>query len=121
MSKHHLLFERVSWDARPESRRLRATPSLIPDIPRDIHDELHEKCPIVPLLGSQALMKAGSIFKPSNDTMTDMDRLMQAIEAAGNHHRAHEVEQHLADLAVWAIGLQRPFVRYGLRKGATIL
>lgn len=116
MDAHHLLFERVAWDARPEGRRLRATPSLIPSIPRDIHEDLHRECPIVPVLGSQALMKAGSVFKSSHDTMTDMDRLMKAFEAAGNHHRAHDVERHLAELAVWAVDLQRPFVRFGLQR-----
>jgi hypothetical protein len=39
-----------------------------------------------------------------------MDNLMLAIEKAGNHPRAHIVEKKLAELAVWAIDLQRPFI-----------
>lgn len=35
---------------------------------------------------------------------------MSSIEQSVNHPKAHVIEKHLADLAIWAIDLQRPFI-----------
>jgi hypothetical protein len=114
LSNHHIMHERFAWTSRPEAKELRDTRSLIPRIPRDIHDELHIQCPHVPLLGSYALQNVARLFEPTGRTLDDMDGLMSAIERASRHPRAHMIERDLAGLAIEAIDLQRPFVRKGL-------
>jgi hypothetical protein len=116
LSRHHILHERWSWTARPDAKRLRDTPSLIPNIPRDIHDELHDKCPHVPLLGSYALRNVAGIYVPTGDTLKDMDGLMSCIERASRNPRAHLIERDLAGLAIEAIDMQRPYIIGGLTR-----
>jgi hypothetical protein len=42
-----------------------------------------------------------------------MDNLMLAIEHSAGP-KTHQIERDLAELAVWAISLQKPFVEEGL-------
>ena len=115
MSAHHILHERVAWDSRKESKSLRDTHSLIPRIDRKLHDELHQACPHVPLLGSYALQHVRREFEPTGNTLQDMDGLMNAIESASRHPKAHEIERNLAEFDISAIDLQRPFIRYAMQ------
>lgn len=110
LSRHHVLHERTAWMSRPDARDLRTTHSLIPNLERDLHDELHFNCPPVPLLGSFALREINQDFYTTNDTNRDIDQLMLLIEKAGKHPRAHPLETRLAGLAVQALYLQRPFI-----------
>lgn len=115
-SRHHIMHEGWAWTARPDAKRLRDTQSLIPRIPRDVHNELHAHCPHVPLLGSYALRSINSIFVPTGDTLKDMDEIMSCIERASRNPRAHMVERDLAGLAIEAIDLQRPYIKKGLTR-----
>lgn len=115
MSRHHILHEHTAWASRGDARDLRNTQSLIPRIPTEVHRELHEQCPHVPLLGSYALRAINNdLFVPTGRTLQDMDGLMSAIERASRHPRVHMIERDLAGLAIEAIDLQRPFIRKGL-------
>jgi hypothetical protein len=114
LSNHHILHEAWAWNSNIRAKELRDTRSLIPRIPRDVHDELHEACPHVPILGSYALAATVKHFEPTGDTMRDMDGVMSAIERASRHPRAHMIERDLAGLAIEAIDLQRPYIRKGL-------
>lgn len=107
---HHVLHSKLEWSLRPEARALRETPSLIPRLDRRVHDEIHQECPPVPLLGHYALARTVRTFEPTGHTMTDIDRLMKAIETSSDHPKAHDLERDLALLAVQAIDLQRPFI-----------
>lgn len=111
---HHILFNRQEWELRSESKLLRQTPSLIPRLDREVHEELHRACPAVPILGYYALFRTLRSFEESDDTLESVDSLMFAIEAAGNSPKAHPIERSIGELAVQAIDLQRPFIREGL-------
>lgn len=115
-SRHHVLHEAWTWTARPDAKHLRDTPALIPRIPRDIHDELHENSPHVPILGSYALRSVAGLFHTSGDTLKDMDELMSCIERASRNPRAHMIERDLAGLAIEAIELQRPYIIKGITR-----
>jgi hypothetical protein len=112
--RHHILNERVTWNARPDSRALRAYPLLVPTIYRASHEELHANVPSVPLLGHHALMNVKGNFQCGNDTLSSMDNLMFAIENASKHPRAHPIERDLCHLAIHAIDLQKPYIADGL-------
>lgn len=54
------------------------------------------------------------MFKPTGDTFRDIEGLMWAFEDTGRRPKAHPIERELADLAIEAVDLQRPFIREGL-------
>lgn len=109
---HHILHSRQEWELRPQARALRENKTLIPNLDRSTHNELHRMCPPVPILGYHALNKVLSEFYPARDTLQSMDNLLFAIELAANMPQAHRIEREMAHLAIQAIELQKPFVRH---------
>ncbi len=112
-NRHHILFDRRSWELRAESKYLREQPSLIPLMDMDIHSELHQNCPPVPMLGYYALNSIVSNFHPHSNTLISMDRLMGAMEQSTRHKNTHPIERELAALAIEAVELQRYFIKDG--------
>jgi hypothetical protein len=115
---HHILHHAQEWSLRPEARQLRETHELkVFPIDLSDHQLIHKECPPIPLLGFYALKRTLNEFYPvRNDTMATMDNLMSAIEVAGNNPRAHRIEKELAQLVVWSIDLQRPFIADVVRR-----
>lgn len=112
---HHILHYGKEWDLRPESKRIRNTPSLIPLIGRTaIHDVIHLECGPVPVPELHMLPLICNEFDPTRNTLDSMDRLMMAIEKACKHPRCHRLDIELAQLAIAAIDIQRPFIKEGL-------
>jgi len=114
IDKHHILHDRVSWEARPQSKLLRSTPSLVPALDRDVHNEIHANCPPVPTLGYHALTRVLREFQPSANTLDTVDDLMFSINEASKHPKAHDIERQLCQLAIQAIDLQRPILKSGI-------
>lgn len=110
ISRHHLLFNGRAWSAYGEGRSLRETPSLIIPMEHEAHQELHKNIPIVPMLGYYGLASTRKFFEPEYDGR-DIDRLQQAIEKSKGHPRSHMLERSLADLAIHAIDLQKPYFK----------
>lgn len=50
------------------------------------------------------------MYEPKDTPIKSVESLMLSIEQAANHPKAHIIEKHLAELAVWALDLQRPFI-----------
>lgn len=119
--RHHILFNRQEWSLRPDALSLRENPALIATMDRQVHNELHDHCPAVPLLGHHALLRTLNFFESSPDQLESMDNLMKSIEQASNHPKAHIIEKHLAELAVWSIDLQTPFVADARRSNVCIV
>lgn len=113
--RHHILHNRQEWELRPEARRLRETRTLVPELDRRVHNEIHAVCPPVPMLGYYALRMIESRFEEGNNTLQSMDNLCRAIDLGADHPRAHRIERGMADLAIQAIELQRPWISQGER------
>lgn len=110
---HHIIHPRQEYSLRPEARALRENfQTLIPRIERSEHNETHANCPAIPLLGHQALLRTLAHFQEGDTTLQSMDNLMNSMEFAAKHPKAHEVEKRLAELAVWAVDLQKPYMAY---------
>lgn len=107
---HHILNDRISWMSRPEARKLRQTPSLIPRIERPLHEQIHIDLPIVPLLGYHALQRTLATFEPASSTIKSIDNLAFAIESAIKHPRTHPIERDLGELTIEAVMLQREYL-----------
>lgn len=114
IDRHHILHERKGWEARPQGKELRSTPSLVPAMDRETHNALHAACPEVPMLGYYALVRILKTFQPTYDTLDTMDDLLYSINEASKHPKAHDIERQLCQLALQAVDLQRPFVREGI-------
>lgn len=111
---HHIIHENKEWSLRPEAKSIRETPSLIVKMERGDHNELHRNCPAIPLLGYHALIRTRKTFEVGDNPIQSMENLMRSIEEASNHPKAHGVEKSLAELAIMAIDLQRPFISAAL-------
>lgn len=109
--KHHILHNKVEWSARPQSKKLRESPPLVPLIDRDVHNELHRIAPAVPLLGYYALNRVAALYEPQPTTIGSIDNLLASILEASKHRKAHQVERGIADLAIQAIEIQRAILR----------
>lgn len=88
---------------------------MIPDIWQEVHTELHNACPPVPLLGYHALNRTVKLWYPHKQPVDSMMSLMDAIHDASEHPAAHPIERDLAHLAINAIQLQIPFIKEGIR------
>lgn len=112
---HHVLHNKQEWSLRPDAKALREHPSLLVRLDRSEHNEIHRECPAVPLLGYHALQRTLSFYEPGHNTIQSVDNLMKAMEHAANHPKAHIIEKHLAELAIWSIDLQKPFIAEATR------
>jgi hypothetical protein len=120
LDRHHILHYRQEWTLRPGAEKLRESRPLVPTLPREVHNEIHANCPPVPLLGYHALARTVKLYRPlMGDTLGSMDNLMFAIEEAADHPRSHPIERDLAELAIQAVDLQRPYIKEGLQHGNT--
>ena len=108
--KHHLIFDRVSWSSRPEARALRNEPSLALHLPRPEHELIHSNCPAIPLLGYHGLVRTLKYYEPGDTPFESVSNLMGAIEQSTQHPAVHPIERDLAELAVRALDLERPFI-----------
>jgi len=108
--KDHLLWTEAHWSSTPDARALRTIPSLIVELDRDDHEAKHHETPPVPLLGHYAIRRTLNTYEPGSNPIESLDNLMLAIEQAANSPKAHIIEKHLAELAIWALDLQHPFV-----------
>ena len=107
IDRHHLLHTRNHWTSTTESKALRN--SYVFRIEREVHDDIHQYCPAVPLLGYHALKSVLSNVRPTGEPLHDIDELTSAIELSSKHYRAHPIERDLGGLAVQALRLQVPF------------
>lgn len=109
---HHVLFYRAQWEAMPATQALRRKPGLIVPSIRFTHDRLHREVEQVPALSTYMAAHALSNYVdyPHNH-LRSADSLMKAIEVGTKHHRATPVEIAVAQLAIEAVDLQRPFIR----------
>lgn len=109
---HHPLHPEKEWMLRPQAEVLRE--NITPRMDMEIHNELHDKTPAVPMLGFHALLKTAHEFQPYHDTMRDLDQLLFIIDRAIHHPRSHQIETELGMLTMRAIELQKPYIRKGL-------
>lgn len=110
LNKHHIVHNRQEWSLRKPGLWLREQPSLIATIETDLHKEIHDNCPPIPLLGHYALMRTAHLFVPGHNTTESIDNLCFAIEGAGEHKKASPFERKLGDLAIEALQYQKPYL-----------
>lgn len=108
--RHHIIYDKSSWTSRPEAKALREDPSLIIRLDRLEHNEIHRFGTALPLLGYYALTRVQRDYEPGPTPLRSVENLMGAIEHSSEHPKTHPIQKQLAELAVWALDLQRPFI-----------
>lgn len=122
IDRDHIFWTEPHWRSTKEAAALRSTPSLIIPLYRDVHEEKHKNTPPVPLLGFHTLRRTLQIYEPGSTPIQSLDNVMLAIEQAANNPNAHIIEKHMAELAIWALDLQHPFIAESPRQpGATVI
>lgn len=111
--KHHVLFNKREWEARPQYKDLRNNGGLIVPMEREVHNELHRNVRLVPTLGYYGIMAVQKEFYRGRTHLDTVDNLMFSVEKAMNNERLSKVERGLASLALDAIEAQRPFIAEG--------
>lgn len=113
--RHHVIHTRNDWNIYPEGRHIRE--SILVTMEKTDHVDLHHECSPVPSLSYHVLKRTAGLYVPDQTSpLRSMEALMGAIEEAAKHPRAHEIERQRANLAVWAIDLQRPFIADALHR-----
>jgi len=110
VDKDHFLWSRPQWEHSVPARKLRRLPSLSALMYRDVHEAKHKETPPVPLLSHYTIVRALNCYEPGETPIDSLDNLMEAIDNASNSPKAHEIEKHLAELAIWTLDLQRPYI-----------
>lgn len=114
LTAHHLLWEKLLWDARPESRCLRRSSSLIVRLEQDSHNALHRAITTVPVPNVYMVRSIAHSFVPSPDIFQAMDNLCFSIDESVNHPRATMLDRRLGQLMIDSVVTQRPFIRAGM-------
>jgi len=107
---HHILNIASQWESTSAAKSLRQEPSLQVRLDREQHELIHRECPPIPLLGHHALMQVRRDFEPHHNHQKAIDSLLRSIEKAGQHPKAHVLETSLAQLAIWSIEEQIPYL-----------
>lgn len=107
-NKHHVLFQRRSWQRDPSGRVLRSEHGLIVPMDIGIHRELHRDKDLwqgVPILGRSAMRMVRDVYEPQSDHLRSIDKLLGAINRTSDPKR---------DVAAFAIETQLPYIVDGL-------
>lgn len=78
-TRHHLLFERPQWEARPKSKRVRLLGSYVVGMVRAPHDYLHDAIKPVPVPSLPVLNVMEDIGRSYSGWRDDDQRMDQIV------------------------------------------
>lgn len=113
MNKHHFLFPERQWESQPAQREMRQMRQSTAYMDKHAHVELHRDISCVPLLSHHVAMCALGRLRDNEPTSNPIERiehLQRAIEQSANVPRADRIERELAELAVYSLELQKPYL-----------
>lgn len=113
-SRHHILFERQLWQARPETRRLRGMGSLMVRLDDEVHSELHKVVTTIPVPNVYVVRYMLDNYVPTGCVMDNVDHLSSVVEDASKNPHARGLEIEHGQLIVACLQAQKPFIREGM-------
>lgn len=111
LTDHHIFFYRQEWSLRPEARYLREDCGLRVMLERPLHDEMHNRVPLVPMLGVHALKRVAAEFVPDSNLYKNIDNFLLLTEEALRHPRSHEIEKKLGELTIESVLTQKEIIK----------
>lgn len=112
-SRHHILFERQIWMARPETRRLRGMGSLIVKMEDDAHAQLHQVITTIPAPNVYMARYMLDNFIPRGHILDTVDHLSTVVEDSSKNPHARGLEIEHGQLIVACLQAQKPFIQEG--------
>lgn len=113
--RHHTLFYKAEWSARPDAKYVRQERWLIPPLDVDAHDELHRSVQYVPTLGKHMMALVKRDYIPlKGDYIGSLEELMFTLDEVSRDHRVTELEAAVGQLTIQALEQQLPYIRDGL-------
>lgn len=116
---HHILSDRVSWEARPEAQKLRES-IIARDLLRGYHDRLHRETSPVPVPLYPSLQYIARRFRPKGDVFDRINQLTELLDQASDVRRVKPIEVEVNLLCMDALEAQIPYLNEGL-PGATVI
>lgn len=110
---HHLLYLDKQWSAMTETRELRSHPKHKVLLHRMGHIALHREVGFVPVLPPQITkntLQELTLYDISSP-LKNIDNLQQSIADARMYPRSSELDKRIAELAIYALDLQKPFIK----------
>lgn len=111
---HHILTERVAWEANKDNRALRRSLGMMARLTVVGHQELHANCPAVPAFNSYMARAVRNNYIPNTNPFRGIDNLLFAIEQSKKNPKTHQIERELAELTAKAVWLQIPYLKEGI-------
>lgn len=109
IDRDHAFWTEQHWTSTKEANTLRTMGSLIIRLERSTHEAKHRDTPAIPLLGYHVLKSTIALYEPGKTPLESISNVQLAIEHAANSPRAHDIEKHQAELAIWALDLGKPY------------
>ena len=109
---HHCANYAAEWNARAESKALRAT-MLAPNLWRGAHNLLHAMCPPVPVPSYQTLQYVLPRFNYDQSPLQKIDQYCILVDQRRNHPRMKPIERQVNDLSIEAMQMQKVFIQQG--------
>lgn len=109
---HHYCYYKGVWEMN-ELREIRENPRHKVLIHRMGHIALHRAVECVPPL---SVHLAGNVIQElkaydDKDPLTNLDNLQSSINYAKTYPRTSELEKRIAELTIYALDLQKPFIK----------
>ena len=112
---HHTLFERKSWELRPESYVLRENDSLIAhNLARTAHNLLHKMNSPVPVPGYHTLVRVSNRMPRGLDVESGIDTFCKLVDDSNKHPSIKPLEIKLNELCIESLRAQLPYIQDGL-------
>lgn len=111
--RHHILFDKRSYEATNDLLELRRDPRLIVPLDHDTHRELHQSVSHVPPLSryiARSALYNFLQFDYTDDGVEAIDQLQLSIDRALKHPRADVIEKSVGNAALLSLELQKPFI-----------
>lgn len=109
--RHHAIHTRREWSARPSGLYLRNQPTLIKQIDRSVHVELHGNTPSVPVPDYNSLDRIARSFEPGKSTNQSIDNLCFSIQDAIKHPKTYSADRQVMRASIEALQSQKPYLK----------
>lgn len=115
---HHIVHHRRLHEANDDNKWIRRRGGLIVPMVLEVHKDLHDNCPGVPVLDIYMARRVKGIMMRHDisEPLVALDTYCMAVETAMETAR-HEPERLIGEAAIMAIRMQIPFIKEGMRDG----
>lgn len=117
---HHICHDRVSWEARPEAKRIRDA-VIARNMSRTVHNLLHKDTSPVPVPLYPTMQWVSYSFHEKDDVLDNVNQFIDLLDRANDRRFIKPIELELNMLCIDALQSQIEYVREGLPPTTTYI